>query len=86
MPNHVHVLVKLAHESPSLSSIVHSWKSYTAKQINQQLGRTGPLWMRDYFDRYIRDDAHLHACVEYIRQNPVKAGLVHKAEEWPWMG
>jgi len=39
--------------------------------------------MRDYFDRYIRDDRHLAAVVAYIHANPVKAGLVDYEEAWP---
>ncbi len=86
MPNHVHVLLRMTTPDRPLGGIVHSWKSFTAKQINQYLGRQGALWQRDYFDRYIRDQPHLEASVEYIRQNPVKAGLVEVAEHWPWTG
>ena len=42
------------------------------------------LWQPDYWDRFIRNERHYHAVIEYIHQNPVKAGLVTKAEEWPW--
>jgi len=42
------------------------------------------VWMREYWDRYIRDERHFQAAVDYIHQNPVKAGLVGKAEDWPW--
>ncbi|MDN5871188.1 MAG: transposase [Nitrococcus sp.] len=86
MPNHVHVLLELAETDYSLSAIVHSWKSYTVRKINKELDRAGTLWMPDYFDRYIRDQAHLDACINYIRHNPVKAGLVDAAEEWPYSG
>ena len=82
MPNHVHVLIETSAGSP-LSGVLHSWKSFTAKAINQCLGRTGPVWMRDYFDRYIRDDQHLAAVIAYIHGNPVKAGLVQN--EWEWL-
>ncbi|MCL4236360.1 MAG: transposase [Deltaproteobacteria bacterium] len=44
----------------------------------------GGVWMREYWDRYIRDDQHFDATVNYIHQNPVKAGLVRIAEDWPW--
>jgi REP element-mobilizing transposase RayT len=43
-----------------------------------------PLWQRDYWDRYIRDERHYAAAKEYIEQNPVKAGLVTVAGEWSW--
>ena len=42
--------------------------------------RAGPLWQRDYFDRLIRDEAHLGRVLRYIRNNPTKAKL--RAEEY----
>jgi REP element-mobilizing transposase RayT len=81
MPNHVHVLAEIIDGWP-LGRIMHSWKSYTAHEINKALGKTGPVWQREYFDRYIRDDRHYSAVIEYIHRNPVKAGLVKEADEW----
>ena len=81
MPNHVHVLIE-TWQGYSLPKVVQGWKSFTARLINQHLGRTGTVWMRDYFDRYIRDDHHLAAAMAYIHDNPVKAGLVSKAQDW----
>jgi len=81
MPNHVHVLLETMKDWP-LGNIVHSWKSYTAKAINKTLGREGVLWQADYFDRYIRNDAHLQAVRNYIHNNPVKAGLCSLPEQW----
>jgi len=43
-----------------------------------------PVWHREYWDRFIRNDRHFQQAVEYIHYNPVKAGLVERAEEWPW--
>ncbi|WP_245969844.1 REP-associated tyrosine transposase [Thiocapsa rosea] len=42
------------------------------------------LWQRDYWDRYIRNDRHFVAAKQYVEANPVAAGLVGSAEEWPW--
>ena len=83
MPNHVHVVIEPAGGFP-LGDNVRTWKSFTAKQANKQLGRTGALWARGYFDRYIRDQAQFDAAVHYIHENPVKAGLVARAEDWRW--
>jgi REP element-mobilizing transposase RayT len=83
MPNHVHALIEQADGFP-LGDVVHAWKSFTAKQANKHLGRTGAFWAPDYFDRYIRDQIHFDAAVHYIHENPVKAGLVARAEEWRW--
>lgn len=83
MPNHVHVLIKTV-TGYRLDQVVHSWKSYTALQANRLLSRSGHFWARDFYDRYIRDDAHLARAIAYIEQNPVKAGLVTKPEAWPY--
>ena len=81
MPNHVHVLLEIFAGYP-LDTVVHSWKSYTANEANKLLQRQGRFWFREYFDRYIRDEQHFANAVRYIHDNPVKAGLVEKAENW----
>ncbi len=81
MPNHVHTLIEPA-PNQSLEKVVHSWKSFTATAANKILHRKGAFWFREYHDRFIRDDAHLAKAVEYIEQNPVKAGLVAEASKW----
>ncbi len=81
MPNHVHVLLTPISEL-SLAQILHSWKSYTANRANAIMGRTGPFWQREYFDRFVRDEEHFVATVEYIENNPVKAGLCIAPADW----
>ena len=81
MPNHVHVLITPL-EGNTLSSILNSWKSFTAKQANRILGRKGAFWQEDYFDRVIRDERHWATAVAYVIDNPVKAGLCPKPEQW----
>jgi REP element-mobilizing transposase RayT len=74
MPNHVHVILRLK-PGYALADILHSWKSFTAKAVDKLLGRTGPLWQPEYWDRLIRGEPHLHACLTYIWDNPGKARL-----------
>ena len=83
MPNHVHSLIETFKGHP-LGSVLHSWKSYTSNEANKRLIREGQFWMREYFDRYIRNWNHLTTVINYIEQNPVKAGLCQRAEDWPW--
>ena len=83
MPNHIHVLI-YAYEGVALSKIIQSWKGYTGKKINEILKISGRVWHREYWDRYIRDEKHYNSTIKYIEQNPVKAGLVEKAEDWKW--
>ncbi len=87
MPNHVHVLIA---PLTDLAMIVQSWKSFTARWVLARntalaLGIPGKsLWMREYWDRYIRDETHYHKTVNYIHQNPVNAGLCATPQVWPW--
>ena len=80
MPNHVHVLIETEHE---LSKIVQGWKSFTAKWAfanNKKYGLgiedgAKQFWKTEYWDRFIRDEAHFENVVRYIMENPSKAGL-----------
>jgi predicted solute-binding protein len=78
MPNHVHVLVQPL-PGFHLSEIIHSWKSYTARQINRVLGHSGTVWMRESFDHIVRDWDAFVRCRDYIARNPEKARL-HRDE------
>jgi REP element-mobilizing transposase RayT len=80
MPNHVHVLFQPS-GTATLASILHSWKSFSAKAANRILGRTGEFWQREYYDHLIRDADEFKRAVHYIVLNPRKAGL----ENWPWV-
>ncbi len=81
MPNHVHILIETLEGNP-LSEIMQSIKSYTAHEANKLLGRKGSFWFKEYFDRYIRDGRHFQATVRYIEENPVKARLCARPEDW----
>ena len=82
MPNHVHLLVEIW-QTPQ-SKLVKDWKGYTGRRVNRVLGRRGQLWQDDYWDRYVRDEAHYRKVRRYIEMNPVKAGLVKTPERWPF--
>ncbi len=69
MPNHVHVLF-VPLRGYTLSGILHSWKSYTAKIINMQTGGSGTVWQKESWDRLVRNRKHYNRVVEYIRNNP----------------
>ncbi len=74
MPNHVHVLFRLLGDH-ALAEILKSWKGFTTREINRRSGKTGSLWQDEYWDRLIRNERHFFKVKEYIRENPVKAGL-----------
>lgn len=83
IPNHVHVLFS-PFATSTLAAVTHSLKSFTAKEANRRLGRTGPFWQREYYDRAIRHLEHFRTEVAYIEANPVKAGLCNRIEDWPY--
>jgi REP element-mobilizing transposase RayT len=83
MPNHVHAAVALR-PSYRVTEVVRSWKSFTAKQANEILGRSGTFWRKDFFDVRIRDEEHLGRVRRYIERNPVAAGLCARPEDWPF--
>lgn len=82
MPNHVHVMCRLS-GGYRLEDVCNSWKWFTAQHIQRSLGRKGPLWQDENFDRIIRDAEHYQATVRYIAKNPIKAKLTaHEASVW----
>jgi putative DNA methylase len=85
MPNHVHVLFTVT-AGQTVSSILHSWKSFTSKQANKLLGTSGRFWQPEYFDRLITSSRQLEFTLRYILNNPVKAGLCKEFQQWPWFG
>jgi REP element-mobilizing transposase RayT len=81
MPNHMHVAIEVFAGHP-LDRVLYSWKSFTARQANAILGRRGRFWSVEYFDRMVRSEEHYAHLIRYVHENPVKAGLVAKAEDW----
>ena len=81
MPNHVHVVFRPLGEH-QLGEILHSWKSFTAKQANKVLRRQGPFWQEEYYDHLIRGEEDFNHCVSYVLENPARANLT----DWPYVG
>ena len=70
---HVHVLFRPL-GSHRLGKIMSCWKGFTGYEIRRQTGTSGRLWQKEYWDRLIRNPEHYWRCVEYIRENPGRAG------------
>ena len=82
MPDHWHWLIRLSGRR-SLSSIVSIVKSFSARQINKELRRKGPIWQRGFHDHCIRAEEDLANAARYIIANPLRAGLVGRIGEYP---
>jgi REP element-mobilizing transposase RayT len=80
MPDHLHTLVSF-YKDQDVSRVIGEWKHFHAHN-------SGVLWQEGYFDHRLRDDERgeqLSMKVDYIRANPVAAGLCTKSEDWPWV-
>ena len=85
MPNHVHALMRNERgANHRLNEHLGVLKGYTAREANRVLNRQGAFWMDENFDHWCRSEVERTGYVEYIRQNPVKAGFVARPEDWPW--
>ena len=94
MADHVHALFQpwsknaVSHEETtfwSLTELMRSLKSFTAREINRAERKTGAVWEKETFDRYVRSDRDLAEKFQYILQNPWDSGLVKENEEYPWI-
>ena len=94
MPDHVHALFQPwpQNEAPgdeakfwSLTELMRSLKSFTAREINRTEGKTGAVWEKETFDRYIRSDRDLAEKFHYILRNPWDVGVARQNEEYSWV-
>jgi putative transposase len=83
MPDHFHLLV-VPRLPWTISRIMQSIKGYTSRELNEAAGMRGRLWQPSFYDKVIRSESQLWACIEYIHENPVKAGLSCEAEGYPY--
>ena len=83
MPDHIHAVIQLGSKQ-TLSGLIQSFKSHTAKQVNDYLGRSGSLWQSAYHEHGIRQDESLNTIIQYCYQNPVRSGLVKAARNYPF--
>jgi REP element-mobilizing transposase RayT len=89
MPDHVHSIFRLI-EPHKLSRVLRLIKGRSARQVNQFLEQSHrlkpvPLWMDESFDHIVRTEAEWQEKIEYIRQNPLKNGLVSSPDQYKWL-
>lgn len=82
MTNHVHFIVVPETEDSLARTFSQVHRRY-ARDANRRRGRVGHLWQERFYSCAL-DDAHLYAAVRYVERNPVRAGLVRRAETYPW--
>lgn len=94
MPDHVHAVVWFP-EPDQISHFMKQWKQRSSVQIKRLVASLlvrysetfdlrEPIWQAGYYDFNLFTDAKTEEKLAYMHQNPVKAGLVEKACDWPW--
>ena len=84
MPDHAHLIFRLI-KPYELSQILQRINGRSARRINQTFNRKGSVWSDESFDHIIRHATELEEKLEYIRQNPVKRGLVNHTDGYKWL-
>jgi putative transposase len=84
MPDHGH-LIATPYEESSITILLERIKGATVHRVNRLLRRTGSLWQRESFDRIVRSAEYLQRKRDYLFHNPVRAGLVTRWEDYPWI-
>jgi hypothetical protein len=68
-----------------LAEIMQSIKSVSSHRINALTGRSGRVWQAESFDHLLRSDESTREKGEYICANPIRAGLVSREDDYPWL-
>ena len=85
LPDHIHFFCSPANfPSPPLHRWVRYWKTIVARRWPRR--EEHPLWQLDFWDTQVRHHTHYSERWEYVRGNPVRAGLAIKPEQWPFQG
>jgi REP element-mobilizing transposase RayT len=89
MPDHVHMifmpLEDKMNEVFSLEEIAGAIKGASVHSVNKLLGRSGQIWQDESFDHVLRHGESLESKIKYVRENPVRKGLVSRPEDYPWL-
>ena len=85
MPDHIHLFCAPGRYPPTA---LRPWVKYWKRLVTQSgaVPGDGALWLPDCWDTQIRNGRHYTEKWNYVRENPVRAGLVHRAGDWPWQG
>jgi putative transposase len=94
MPDHVHFFCRPELDAKALPEFIGAWKSWTGKRTNKLLapGSATPattataLWQAEFFDHVLRSSESCSEKWNYVFDNPVRADLVNRADDWPFAG
>jgi putative transposase len=84
MPDHLHLLIEGQSESSDCRRFIARAKQYSGFYYSKEFDRR--LWQRNGYEHVLRDDEQTHAVARYVLNNPIRAGLVEKVEDYPYVG
>jgi putative transposase len=84
MPDHLHLLVQGLVDEVSVRRFVHQAKQRSGYEFSRRFGQK--LWQPSWYDHVLREDDEMPSVVRYVLQNPVRAGLVERYEDYPFCG
>ena len=96
MPDHVHFFCRAELAAKPLPTFMQKWKQWTSKRMareiavavtgNPGLKKSGTVWQEEFFDHVLRSSESYSQKWQYVKENPVRAELVQKSEDWPFQG
>ena len=85
MPDHVHAFVAIDDQKLNLSTWSKSLKNSISKTLRQE-GIAPPHWQKTFVEHLLRSAESYSEKWHYVRENPVRAGLVSHSEDWSFRG
>lgn len=86
MPDHVYFFASPASQAKTRGQSTKLWKSVSARKLSAEPKVKRPFWQADVFDHILRSTESYAEKWKYVRNNPVRAGLVERTEDWRWQG
>jgi REP element-mobilizing transposase RayT len=86
MPDHVQFFCSAELDAKTLPTFMQAWKQWTSKRLARELKLRANVWQEEFFDHVLRSSESYSQKWDYVKENPVRAGLVNKSEAWPWQG
>ncbi len=83
MDNHVHLIIQ-TDNLINISKIMHAITLSYSVQFRKKYGYTGYVWQGRFKSNIIEGDHYIVKCIDYIHNNPVRAKIVQRPEDYPW--
>ncbi len=86
MPDHLHFFCAAELDAQPLPKFMQFWKQWTSKRLSREQKFTVPVWQEEFFDHVLRPSESYDRKWNYVRDNPLRAGLVANTDDWPFQG